>query len=148
MKYEIGPGGTGIKLNSVQAEVLQSLNAEPYAKSFDLGGIRSAYSVHARGSMLGACSIFSWKKQLTVLQVGRRYRIFLDGSKEENSFYYQSWFAGVEKIGDLRSGPLESGETGAGSSGSILTQPVQYGGSGGEKSDLNIPVGCPCGGGP
>ncbi len=104
LKFEIGPGGSGIKLNSVHAHVVEELEADPYAGAFDISGLRSAFRVKVQGSILGACSIFSWKKELTVLQFGRHYRVFLDGSKEANSFYYQSWFTEFEKIGDLRGG--------------------------------------------
>ena len=147
LRHEIGPGGSGIKLNSVSAHVLHELESDLYARAFDINGLRSAYSVNVEGSILGACSIFSWKKNLTVLQVGRRYKVFLDGGKEANSFYYQSWFAEFEKIGDLRSSYLEHSDTEAEVNKSILTQPVQYGGSSEKDSDLKIPTGCPCGGG-
>jgi len=104
LKFEIGPGGSGIKLNSVHAYVVEELEAGPYSEAFDISGLRSAFRVKVQGSILGACSIFSWKKELTVMQIGRHYRVFLDGSKEANSFYYQSWFTEFEKIGDLRGG--------------------------------------------
>jgi len=147
MRHEIGPGGSGIKLNSVRAHVLYELDPDLYARAFGISGLRSAYSVNVEGSILGACSIFSWKKELTVLQMGRRYKVFLDGGKEANSFYYQSWFAEFEKIGDLRSSYLERNDTEAEVNKSILTQPVQYGGNSEQGSDLKIPIGCPCGGG-
>ena len=147
LRHEIGPGGSGIKLNSVRAHVLHELKPDLYARAFGINGLRSAYSVNVEGSILGACSIFSWKKELTVLQVGRRYKVFLDGGKEANSFYYQSWFTGFEKIGDLRSSYLESSDTEAVVNKSILTHPLQYGGSSEHSGDLKIPTGCPCGGG-
>jgi hypothetical protein len=104
LKLEVGPGGSGIKLNGVHALVLREIEGDHVANAFNISGLRSAYMVNVQGSILGACSIFSWKKELTVLQIGRHYRVFLDGGKEENSFYYQSWFTGFEKIGDLRGG--------------------------------------------
>jgi hypothetical protein len=148
MRYEIGPGGSGIKLNSVNAEVIRVLDAGPYARAFDVKGLRSAFNVHAQGSMLGACSIFSWQKELTVLQFGRKYRVFLDGGKDENSLYYQSWFAEIEKIGDLRAGFAGDAETEPEASSSLQTRPVHYGGAASEnRDDRNIPTPCPCGGG-
>ena len=104
VKLEIGPGGSGIKLNSVHAHVVEELEPDPYSKAFGISGLRSACRVSVQGSILGACSIFSWKKELSVMQIGRHYKVLLDGSKESNSFYYQSWFSGFEKIGDLRGG--------------------------------------------
>ena len=148
LNYEIGPGGSGIKLNSVHAELAEAIDFDPYARAFDVKGLRSAFKVHARGSMLGACSIFSWQKELTVLQLGRKYRVFLDGGKDENSLYYQSWFADIEKIGDLRAGSMGDAVTKPADNGSVLTQPVQYGGAASEnESERSIPTPCPCGGG-
>ena len=132
----------------MRAHVVHELESDFYARAFDISGLRSAYSVSVHGSILGACSIFSWNKKLTVLQVGRSYRVLLDGGKEANSFYYQSWFTGFERIGDLRASSLPSSETTTEDNGSILTQPVQYGGGSSKPiSDLKIPTGCPCGGG-
>jgi hypothetical protein len=102
LKLEIGIKGSGITLNSVHAHVVEELAADTYFKSFDITDLRSAYKVEAQGNILGACSIFSWRKELTVLQIGRQYRVLLDGTKEADSFYYQSWFSEFEKIGDLR----------------------------------------------
>ena len=104
LKYEIGIKGSGITLNSVNAHVVEELETDPYFNAFDIAGLRSAFGVEVHGNILGACSIFSWRKELTVLQIGRQYRVLLDGSKEADSFYYQSWFTGFEKIGDIRGG--------------------------------------------
>lgn len=104
LKYENGIKGSGITLNSVNAHVVEELEAGPYFNAFDIAGLRSAFGVEVHGNILGACSIFSWRKELTVLQIGRRYRVLLDGTKEADSFYYQSWFTGFEKIGDIRGG--------------------------------------------
>ena len=104
LKYEIGIKGSGITLNSINAHVVEELEADTYFNAFDIAGLRSAFGVEVHGNILGACSIFSWRKELTVLQIGRRYRVLLDGTKEADSFYYQSWFTGFEKIGDIRGG--------------------------------------------
>ena len=148
LKSEIGIKGSGITLNNVHAHVVDELETDTYFNAFDIAGLRSAYKVEVQGNILGACSIFSWRKELTVLQIGRQYRVLLDGTKEADSFYYQSWFTGFEKIGDIRGGNLQ-GSTGKTTGNSPTTvQPVQYGGGGGDKtSDLKIPSGCPCGGG-
>ncbi len=102
LNSEIGIKGSGIKLNAVHARVVEELEPGVYARVFDIEGVRSAYRVKAGGNILGACSIFSWNRELVVLQVGRNYRVLLDGTKEAGSFYYQSWFTGLERIGDLR----------------------------------------------
>lgn len=104
LKYEIGIKGSGITLNSINAHVVEELEADTYFNAFDIAGLRSTFGVEVHGNILGACSIFSWRKELTVLQIGRRYRVLLDGTKEADSFYYQSWFTGFEKIGDIRGG--------------------------------------------
>jgi hypothetical protein len=148
LKSEIGIKGSGITLNNVHAHVVEELEADTYFNAFEIAGLRSAFKVEVQGNILGACSIFSWRKELTVLQIGRQYRVLLDGTKEADSFYYQSWFTGFEKIGDIRGGNLQ-GSTGKTTGNNPTTiQPVQYGGGGGDKtSDLKIPSGCPCGGG-
>ncbi|MCK4923683.1 MAG: hypothetical protein KAS61_01845 [Spirochaetes bacterium] len=104
LKYEIGIKGSGITLNSINAHMVEELEADTYFNAFDIAGLRSTFGVEVHGNILGACSIFSWRKELTVLQIGRRYRVLLDGTKEADSFYYQSWFTGFEKIGDIRGG--------------------------------------------
>ena len=53
-----------------------------YSRTFDIDDLRSAYRVEAYGNILGACSIFSWRKELTVLQVGRRFRVLLSGTED------------------------------------------------------------------
>jgi hypothetical protein len=148
LKFEIGPKGSGITLTSVQAHVVEELEIDTYFNAFDIAGLHSACKVEVQGNILGACSVFSWRKELTVLRIGRRYRVLLDGTKEADSFYYQSWFSGFEKIGDIRGERVLGIEDRAAGSSSTTIQPVQYGGGGGDrKSDVKIPSGCPCGGG-
>jgi hypothetical protein len=58
--------------------------------------------VRARGTLLGACTIFSWQKTLPVSGEGGRFRLLLSGTKPANSLFYQEWFADLRRIGSLR----------------------------------------------
>jgi hypothetical protein len=104
LKSEIGIKGSGITMNSVNTHLVEELEVDTYFNTFDIAGLRSAYKVEVQGNILGACSIFSWRKELIVLQIGRKYRVLMDGTKEADNFYYQSWFTGFKKIGDIRGG--------------------------------------------
>ena len=104
LKSEIGINGSGITLNSVHTHMVEELEIDTDFNAFDIAGLRSIFRVEVQGNILGACSIFSWRKELTVLQIGRQYRVLIDGTKEADSFYYQSWFTGFKKIGDIRGG--------------------------------------------
>jgi hypothetical protein len=102
LEDELGERGNGITMNSIETQILDSLAIEPFIKNYDIPSLSSAYRVEASGNLLGACTIFSWKKEVTVLQVGRKYRVLLEGTKRKNSFYYQTWFARIERVGNLK----------------------------------------------
>jgi hypothetical protein len=111
MEDEIGAGGTGITLRSVEARVLEEFDPRAYAGIPGVQDIRNGFKVEASGNILGACSIFTWKKELVVLQVGKQYRLLLSGTKNKNGYYYQSWFSEFEQVGAIR-GQTESGHPG------------------------------------
>ena len=146
LRFEIGPKGSGITLHSVDAQVVDEFEVDTYSSTFGIDDLRSAYRVEAHGNILGACSIYSWKKELTVLQVGRRYRVLLSGTKERNSHYYQSWFAGFERIGDIRPGTVQDSPVKPKESSPGTIQPTHYSG-GDDTSKVEIVPGCGCGGG-
>jgi hypothetical protein len=104
MKSEIGIRGSGITLNSVEARIVEPLDPARYRDTYGISDVGDAFLVEARGNILGACSIFTWRKNLEVLEIGKRYRVLLSGTKEGPGFFYQSWFADVERIGNLRAG--------------------------------------------
>jgi hypothetical protein len=102
LEGELGERGNGITMNSIQARVLEALAPEPFVKTYDIQSLSSVYRVEASGNLLGACTIFSWEKEVTVLQFGKKYRVLLEGTKRKNSFYYQTWFARIERVGNLK----------------------------------------------
>jgi hypothetical protein len=146
LRFEIGPQRSGITLHSVDARVVNEVEVNTYARTFGIQDLRSAYRVEASGNILGACSLFRWRKELTVLQVGRRYRVLLSGTKEPNSYSYQTWFAGFEKVGDIRAGTIRNSPDEPEGSDSGIIQPVNYGGAEDAGTTKIIP-GCGCGGG-
>jgi hypothetical protein len=112
MEDELGTGGTGITLQSVEARVLEERDPLEYGDIPGVHDIRNCYRVEASGNILGACSIFTWKKELVVLQFGKGYRLLLSGTKNENGYYYQTWFSDFERVGTIRG---QSGSEGEGS---------------------------------
>jgi hypothetical protein len=102
--FEIGRGGTGITLNSLEAVIVEELNPQAYGERFRLRDLTAAYRVEVSGNILGACSIFSWRNELVVLQVDSGYRVLLSGTKRSGSFYHHSWFSGYKRIGTIRAG--------------------------------------------
>jgi len=99
---EIGKDGWGITLNNIKAERVERLDGSEHTSQFGNEVPEETYRVLVRGQMVGACSIFRWEKQLIVISSPEGYRVFLNGTKEENSFFYQSWFSGIEPISHLR----------------------------------------------
>jgi|GEM_PF-1259661 len=147
LRFEIGPKGSGITLHSVDAHVVKEFEVGAFSRTFGIDDLRSAYRVEAYGNILGACSIFSWRKELTVLQIGRRYRVLLEGTKEVDCFYYQSWFTGIEKVGDIRPGPVQDSPDKPKGSSPRTIQPIHYGGAE-DTGKVEIVPGCGCGGVP
>ena len=86
-----GLPAAGLPAAELPAELLGSLAADSYT------------SVSVSGHMIGACTIFSWKKDVLVAEKNGGYFLVLPGTKEPKSFYYQSWFDNIEKIASLRS---------------------------------------------
>jgi len=101
-KSELGVRGTGVTLNNIEARIKCTLDPKKLSEDYSLDSVKEAYIVEVSGNILGACSIFRWQKELHVLLVGKRYKVLLSGTKPENSFYYQSWFASIERVGDLK----------------------------------------------
>jgi hypothetical protein len=115
LNRELGPGGSQIRLGSVRAGP-----PVPFERSDDkydgsrgapadaiLSGIsqlEGLYRVRVSGHMLGACSVFKWRKDLTVVKSAGHYRVLLDGTGGGRGFSYRSWFENIEKLSDLRGG--------------------------------------------
>lgn len=102
MKAELGPFGSKINLRAVEAEIIGVLDAAPFAEAYGFDKLENAFMVKAWGNLLGACSVFRWEKELVVLEVGKRYRVLLGGTKPKNSWFYQSWFSNLTMVGTLR----------------------------------------------
>jgi len=106
--WEIGKGGYNLRLNNISAELCDPGDGKKHAyllsrlpDSYD-----DVYTITAQGHMLGACTIFSWRKELLVIRTGDVYKIVLEGRKKADSFFYSSWFADIKKIMDLRKGRI------------------------------------------
>jgi len=117
MKQELGPGGTGITLKNIRVDSVRRIDFTQYESKHPLQGnlleefsikgsllprVGGAYLVDVSGNLLGACTIFRWDKQVVVLHIDKKYRLLLSGTKTAKSFFYQSWFSNIEKIGNLR----------------------------------------------
>jgi len=117
MKQELGPGGTGITLKNIRVDSVDLIDFAQYESKHPLqwnllkessiqGSLlpraEGVYFVDVSGSLLGACTIFRWDKQIVVLRIDKEYRLLLSGTKSAKSFFYQSWFSNIEKIGNLR----------------------------------------------
>ncbi len=99
---ELGVNGIWLKLNNIQAHKLESDSGDLPEEIVDTLDPEEVYAVRVNGHLLGACSIFKWEKDVTVVNIMGEYKIFLDGTKQAKSFFYQSWFSNIEKIADLR----------------------------------------------
>jgi hypothetical protein len=103
LEMELGVNGIWLRLHAVQAETLgkcENSSDPALAALFP----EAVYDVRATGTLLGACTIFGWDKDLRVVRIDGEYRVFLEGTKAAKSFFYQSWFSNIEKIGTLRPG--------------------------------------------
>jgi len=102
LNAELGYGGIWLKLHGVAARRVAGPGAPPASLPVADLEARSAWRVQAYGRLLGACTIFSWSKELEVLEVEGGYRVLLEGTKRPTHLFYQEWFSNVEKIGTLR----------------------------------------------
>ena len=102
LNEELGNAGSGITLRSIDAEVIEPIDPSIFGESYGLKNVRDAFRVRAKGNILGACTIFRWEKEFIVLGFGKGYKVLLSGTKNKNSYFYQSWFSNIERIGDLR----------------------------------------------
>lgn len=102
LNAELGYGGIWLKLRGVDARKLDKPGPPPALLPVAGLEAQSATRVRAQGTLLGACTIFSWHKELDVLRVDGRYRLVLEGSKRASGFFYQEWFTNLETIGSLR----------------------------------------------
>ena len=102
LRDELGSGGEWLRLTEVQAEVLGDAEARDLLAAGGAQTPPGAVVVRARGTLLGACTIFSWQKTLPVSREGGRYRLLLPGTKPADSLFYQEWFADLRRIGTLR----------------------------------------------
>jgi len=90
--------GLSLQDESLQDSPLQGVPLQDAT----LQGVEDAYLVDVSGNLLGACTIFRWDKQVLVFRIGKKYKILLSGTKSTKSFFYQSWFSNIKKIGNLR----------------------------------------------
>jgi hypothetical protein len=98
---ELGAGGYWLRLNGVEAtENPSGAPLEPVVR--ERLGAQLVTPVHVTGSLLGACTIFHWEKDLPVVRIGKGYKVLLPGTKAANEQYYQAWFTNIRKIGTLR----------------------------------------------
>jgi hypothetical protein len=115
MNRELGSGGSGIRLGNIRAGKAEPIAVEecgfgasnPTPGATHLASVappEGAYRVKVSGHMLGACSVFRWGKNVTVLKTGGQYRVLLDELPGEGNLSYRSWFENVEKVADLRGG--------------------------------------------
>lgn len=102
LNEEIGSAGSGITLRSIEAEIIEPINTSVFSEFYGVKNVRDAFRVRAKGNILGACTIFRWEKELIVLGLGKGYNVLLSGTKGKNSYFYQTWFSNIERIGDLR----------------------------------------------
>jgi hypothetical protein len=101
----MGERGKGITLNNIEANETGKLQIDEknqIKNRYNKIDFDEAYSVRACGQLLGACSIFKWEKDLVVLDIDGTYKVLLYGTKPKNSFFYQSWFKNISRIGDLK----------------------------------------------
>jgi len=102
LNEELGSYGSSLKLNNIQAHRLARGRNDLTAEIVQTLQPEEVYAVQVSGHLLGACSIFQWEKEVTVINIGGEYKVILDGTKQAKSFFYQSWFANIERIADLR----------------------------------------------
>ena len=105
LTQSLGEKGKGITLNSIETHESDKLRIDEVTKiknRYDKIVFDEVYSVRVSGQLLGACSIFKWEKDLIVLDIDGDYKVLLGGTKNKNSFFYQSWFLNIKRIGDLR----------------------------------------------
>jgi hypothetical protein len=102
LKAELGYGGIWLKLHGVEARRLSE--PVPPPAEMPVAGLQadSSCRVRAEGWLLGACTIFSWTKELEVIEIDGSFRLLLEGTKRPSALFYQEWFTNVEKIGTLR----------------------------------------------
>jgi hypothetical protein len=101
----LGERGQGITLNSIETHETGKLRIDEVTRiknQYSRMDFDEAYSVRTSGQLLGACSIFKWEKDLVVFNINGNYKVLLDGTKNKNSFFYQSWFLNISRIRDLK----------------------------------------------
>jgi hypothetical protein len=104
LENEMGVAGYGIKLSGIEARLMGRLDPDRYREMYGLSDLQEAYRVVATGHILGACSLFNWRKELVVLQIGKTYRVLLSGAKRSSGLFYQTWFSDIESAGTIRPG--------------------------------------------
>ena len=105
LTQSLGESGRGITLNNIETHESDKLPIDEVTQiknRYDKIVFNEVYSVRVSGQLLGACSIFKWEKDLLVLDIDGDYKVLLGGTKRKNSFFYQSWFSNISRIGDLR----------------------------------------------
>jgi hypothetical protein len=101
MRWELGEGGTGITLKSVEAKILRSIDTETLARTYDIDGLEKAYLLEVTGRLLGSCSLLRFNTNLVVLVIHGENRVLLSGTKKKDTYYYHSWFSEIEISGSI-----------------------------------------------
>jgi hypothetical protein len=99
--WELGEGGTGITLKSVEARIKGPLDPEKLSFASTVPSLEKAYLMEVTGRLLGTCSLYKFDKMIPVLKVGDEYRVYLSGTKGRDSLFYQSWFSNLTIAGSL-----------------------------------------------
>lgn len=94
--------GSGIKLNAIQVDRLESPPDSPEARAVRRLGASRLFGVHASGQMLGACLIYRWDRTLVVAEIGGRCKVVLPGTRAARSLFHQEWFSNLSLVGSLR----------------------------------------------
>jgi len=101
MNWELGADGTGVTLKSVEARILRAVDTEKIARIYGIDDLEKAYLLEVTGRLLGSCSLLRFRTNLIVLVIDGENRVFLSGTKQKDSYFYQTWFSGIEVSGSI-----------------------------------------------
>jgi hypothetical protein len=101
MNWELGADGTGITLKSVEARILRAVDAERVTRIYGIDGLEKAYLLAVTGRLLGSCSLLRFRTNLVVLVIDGENRVLLSGTKNKDSYFYQTWFSEIEISGSI-----------------------------------------------
>jgi hypothetical protein len=98
---ELGADGTGVTLKSVEARILRAVDTQEYTGRYGIDGIEKAYLLEVTGRLLGSCSLLRFRTNLVVLVINGENRVFLCGTKPNDSYFYQTWFSEIKISGSI-----------------------------------------------